>query len=565
MSGTEVKHLFLLFAVTLGMKDCTFWQTLNDCTSFTTCFWDSQRGSCENVDDWSKESNGPSTCGDQREMFSCYARITCFWRAQVGSCEDVLNWDLKVGPTPDPMSRPCDFWDSSQDCWAIEKCFFDRRENFCKTIHGGVPSNVGPAPPKNQINQNSAPLPALPGAYMGPDFEGGPQTYGGPPAQARPQRYPIPPAQGIFPHGMQPNGYPGGPQENPHMLPPGALNHGDNGIPPVLTTSYPSMQPTAFWEPMNLCESLRDRNSCAYGDGCIWDVQDHRCLQLLDGYCGALHSEGMCLRSEECSWNSALKECYSLCRSQKEIQCAYSEECFWNKSECLANNVRCDQLMSPSQCMHNEFCYWNEGLSTCRSFFTSCKEIDMSEHCGMNDKCLWSDEKQECGSLVDNKNTSPPMINCEDIADVEVCNTSSSTEHNMPCEWDMPQDKCVEYAFDCEDFETAVTCNGASFRGIECYWKGECDNRRLILTAPFQSNIKNEPATTFTPLMQTAVFLLCSFVGLFCVLSLLRCFKRSYSSPELSEPIHGENRPLTPKGSSISVQDFRGSPTYIEP
>jgi len=478
--------LCLLLSIAYARKDCTFWSSMNDCTSFTPCFWHSKAGTCNNINEWSKTKDDSSPCMGQRDMFACYSYMNCFWQAHKGSCEDVSNWSLiNLNPAVDPKTRPCGFWDNSQDCWAIEKCFFDRRTNSCKDISSDLgnqraesqPLTPPHASPNQAVHTGGQTPPNQPASdpYNNPRFDNAPTAPIGP----YDNPYSSPPIYNPHSAYNNPNGY------NGHQMnPPGPYQGPYSGYQydsGARATFPPTFSPTEFWEPMNLCESHRDRKSCAYGTGCIWDAENRRCLDSM-GDCNSFKSVGMCFKAEECTWDRTNKKCQSGCATiGSEAPCVYSEECFWDNGECLALNVGCNRLSTPSLCVHNEMCFWNTEVNECKSFFTNCEAIDSDASCGMNERCIWSEQYQQCENLYkDPSNTPPPFINCEDIADVEVCWQSNSTEHNMPCEWDQGQNKCVEFEFDCESFETANTCDGARFRDVVCYWKGECDQRKLF-------------------------------------------------------------------------------------
>jgi len=566
--------LCLLLSIASARKDCTFWSSMNDCTSFTPCFWHSKAGTCNNINEWSKTKGshtGPmygdsSPCTGQRDMFACYSYMNCFWQAHKGSCEDVSYWSLiNVDPAVDPKTRPCGFWENSQDCWGIEKCFFDRRTNTCKEISSH--SRNKPAQPQPNMGSHTSPnQPIHPQTHAGGQAQpnhsaSDPYTnprFHNPPASPGPYDNPYspPPIYNPISAYNNPNGYNGYPMNHPGA--PQGSGYQNQYYPGyqydsgARATFPPSFSPTDFWEPMNLCESHRDRKTCAYGSGCIWDIDSRRCFDSM-GDCNAFRSPGMCFKAEECTWDRTNKKCQSGCATiGEEAPCVYSEECFWDQGECLALNVACNRLSTPSLCVHNEMCFWNTEVNECKSFFTNCEAIDSDASCGMNEQCLWNDQYQQCENLYkDPSNAPPPFVNCEDIADVEVCWQSNSTEHNMPCEWDKRQNKCVEFDFDCESFETRDTCDGARFRDIVCYWKGECDQRKLFTPANHKhqklqrirhSELTETETNEFksssfvTRHMTLFVFIAAAFVGLSCGWLLISWWKTTVLE-DLAEPL----------------------------
>lgn len=479
--------IFVLIASAFAKKHCGSSKDLNDCIGFTSCFWHSSTGVCNDVNDWTKISNKQSRCSLQKDMFDCYDLVNCFWVPHRGTCEDVFNWEYDgvSDATQDPETRLCSSWQDPADCWKIQKCFFDRRENLCKAIAGDEPS--GPAK-----------IPPIP-------------IYGG----------------------------------FDQMAPP--MINGDTGRP---TTSAPSTLPTELWEPMNMCESLPDRKLCAYGDNCLWDESRRRCLAI-DGDCQSLDNEGLCFHNEDCVWKAGVQECQSLCAPiQDEASCVYGEDCFWDEGECFPLNVRCDRLTTPSFCVHNDQCYWHTSKNQCRSYFTSCEEMETDQQCGMSDKCLWNDQGQKCETILVHGSTLPPIINCEDIPEIDICKQSTSTEHNMPCLWDERQTKCVEFKFDCEDFTTAAKCNEASFRDIQCYWRGECDQIKVAVApvtlkrASLHKKQSQSSKTLPKNLLTIGVFLGALLVGILCG-SLLLCWMKNSEPDELSEPFGMDEQATT--------------------
>merc|ERR1712039_529171 len=185
--------------------------------------------------------------------------------------------------------------------------------------------------------------------------------------------------------------------------------------------------------------------------------------------------------------------------------------------------------------MGNEVCFWGKGGS-CESYFSPCDRMQTPEDCAasaqFNEKCTWDEDPfiEDLFGCQDPFTTLPPRIECETIADEATCVASNATESNMPCIWQ--HGACAEYQFDCEDFLTQATCDGRSFRGITCFWNGECDeyeqNAMNAVTRRLRK-VKDKISEGASPKLWQVV---CGSFGVGFLLTLLCNFARKRSPPE---------------------------------
>merc|ERR1719219_2772899 len=159
------------------------------------------------------------------------------------------------------------------------------------------------------------------------------------------------------------------------------------------------------------------------------------------------------------------------------------EDCLWEDStnECLSVFSSCYKLQSPDSCVLNEVCAWSLSENTCVSLFGPCTRHSDEVHCTLasqfNTHCEWGENpgQKDVFGCQDPFTTAPPTIECKLIQEQDECLDSIETESNMPCTWDIGTSECSVFIFDCEDYQTQQTCEGASFGDMKCAWDGECD------------------------------------------------------------------------------------------
>jgi len=480
--------LFLLTVVVSGRTECSSFVTLSECTTITLCFWRSTHGVCENLDDWSKQAVGPTAnvCESKENLNTCYGHVSCFWVATAGVCELITEW---VPNTPTARSPGCGGILEETECWNNEACFWNRHGGRCDSLNPGDAQTVAPSLMVVATSEEAAPMPV--------------------------------------------------PEETLTTLTPVPAET----EPAVINTFPPSTNPTAFWEPMNLCETF-DASDCAFNfEDCSWDKATKKCLAR-DGDCASLYTEDLCMLNEECSWSGTA--CQSMCDTiDSEASCAYTEDCFWeaDAEACFPKMAACDRLETPSYCAQNEACYWNVKDAECLSFFGTCSRMETDDQCSMSETCVWSEDTLECldRAVAEAEGTGEAgavQLTCEDFDVEKTCAAHNSTEDGG-CVWDQKQVKCVEFKFDCEDFDTEATCNGASWGNMVCYWKGECDEKKEVLQR-VHLTLPKDPLPEHAPNMYILllVFFGCCIVGLICTMGLYCMFFTSKIEEEmLLEPL----------------------------
>lgn len=485
--------IWTLFLLAVSARtECSSFVTLSECTTITLCFWRSTHGTCENLDDWTKQSPAApvaNVCEYKENLNACYGHVSCFWVATAGVCELITEWEPSA---PTAKVTSCGGILEEAECWNNEQCFWNRHGGKCDSMN---PDTIAPtltiATSEIVIQEEAtvAPIPLEP-------------------LETEPE---VP--QQTFP---------------------------------------PSTNPTAFWEPMNLCETY-DASDCAYNfEDCSWDKLTRKCLAR-DGDCAAFYTEDLCMLNEECSWSGSV--CQSMCdKIDSEASCAYTEDCFWeaDAEACYPKMAACDRLETPSYCAQNEACFWNVKDAECLSFFGTCERMETDDQCSMSETCVWSEDTLECldrtkyeaeseGASAD----AAVQLTCEDFDNEKICAAHNSTDDGG-CVWDQKQVKCVEFKFDCEDFDTEKDCEGASWGNMVCYWKGECDEKKERSLQRVQRvhlsdlHLPSDPLPKAAPNMYILliVFFGCCIVGLASTMGLYCMFCMSKIEDEmLLEPL----------------------------
>lgn len=486
--------LLTLFALDFvsGRTECSSFVTLSECTTITLCFWRSTHGTCENFEDWSKRqplAAGPTqgnVCEGKENLNACYGHVNCFWVATAGVCEIITEWEPN---TPVVQTPECFDILEETSCWNNEQCFWNRHAVKCESMN----PSANPVPTSVSMTLTSeAAAPEKTDEISHSTF------------------VPVP-------------------------LPTKSIK-----------TEAPSTTPTAFWEPMNLCETY-SASECAYNvEDCTWDHLSRKCLDI-QGDCAAFYTEDLCLLNEECSWSGTV--CQSMCEQiDDEVSCAYTEDCFWeaDAESCFPKMAACERLQTPSYCAENEACFWNVKDAECLSFFGTCERMQTDDQCSMSETCVWSEDSLECldraVAEAEGVYDAVVQLGCEDHDSKKICAAHNSTADGG-CVWDPKQVKCVEFKFDCEDFDTEKDCEGATYGSIVCYWKGECDEKKALQRVHLA--VLPDPLPEVTNLnmyILIAVFFGCCLVGLVSTFGLYCLFCASkIEDPMLLEPLDLED------------------------
>lgn len=526
-------------------EECKSFQSLQDCTRLIECFWNSRQGICSGLAEFSaKQPEVASSCKSFTSMDVCYSRVDCFWVPKLGHCEDLTNWEPNQGAA---ASLSCIEINDENACWSYPDCFWNRRANQCNPISPAESTTTSSA---SIVTTSSTATEVYASSHTQANFHPSSVHSSGEPQMQQPK-----PCLG---YGDEASCW----KDTKCIwdkrlnvcldLTPVSLNPFEVGISKieelvmnaVSSTSQPagssSKTGAGHGDPMHFCETF-DMDTCRADDDCVLDEATLQCYGINDSDCARLPSQSMCSENEDCLW-SPEGRCQSLCaRAFGESQCAFDEDCIWEgaTSSCLSIFSSCFEFLSPNACVMNEVCSWNRDANSCISKFGPCTQHSDEAHCTLaaqfNTHCEWGENpgQEEVFGCQDPFTTEPPIIECQALTDKELCLESTDTQSNMPCVWDVPRNECSTYVFDCEDYQTQATCEGASFREMRCAWDGECDFSLLAQAGLLQAVHADEQRFA-VPFILAAGF--CGFISAFLIVRSRQSFSSNLDQPLYETP-----------------------------
>lgn len=523
-------QLFALLISIANGEECSSLQNLQDCRRIIDCFWNSREGRCAKIADYTRKEKRLSQCSSFGSLDTCYLHMDCFWVAHLGDCEDLVNWE--------PIYKghvACNTIANEDSCWLVSDCFWNRHIMQCGQMPPQVESTSKPSsylPPstiaiKDTLPPSESPVyhprPCLAWATEALCFQDDRCFWD--------RRLSV-----CF-------------DVAPPSLPPFASQIAS--LYPVVTStletsakisSTTSTTPPILGleDPMTLCETY-DEPTCRADDDCVIDEATLRCYAINDSDCNRLPSKHVCIANEDCHWSRFDHTCESVCsKFEAEGRCTLEEDCVWEEAsqECLSVFSSCFRLLSPDSCVLNEVCSWSIRDSTCVSLFGPCTRHSDEARCNMaaqfNTHCEWGENpgQKDIFGCQDPFTTAPPIIECQELTDMDTCLENNETQSNMPCIWDIAKQECSVFTFDCEDFQTQEKCEAASFRDTRCFWDGECDFAEAGVLA--KAHLSLQPSESAQPSV-ILFFLAAMLFGIMAGLGVLK-LRKTHSS--LEQPLH---------------------------